>query len=83
MKKALDNEPKCPYYVIDEDGHGICKNHRYMDEQEPCDDAVSRQAVLEQIRAEIEELNNIDYVEPVTVDEILQIIDKHIKAVEE
>ena len=20
----------CPFYVIDDDGHGICKNHRYI-----------------------------------------------------
>ena len=33
--------------------------------------------VLDKIRAEIEQMNNIDYVEPVTVDEVLQIIDKY------
>lgn len=32
---------------------------------------------LDKIRAEIEQMNNIDYVEPVTVDEVLQIIDKY------
>lgn len=35
--------------------------------------------VLDKIRAEIEQMNNIDYVEPVTVDEVLQIIDKYRK----
>ena len=79
---------------------------------ESCEDAISRQAVLEiakssksnwidnsvlfkrvndlppvipqqktdvfdKIRAEIEQMNNIDYVKPVTVDEVLQIIDKY------
>lgn len=34
-------------------------------------------AILDKIRAEIEQMNNIDYVEPVTVDEVLQIIDKY------
>jgi len=34
-------------------------------------------AVLDKIRAEIEQMNNLDYVEPVTVHEILQIIDKY------
>ena len=33
--------------------------------------------VLEKIKAEIEQMNNFDYVEPITVDEILQIIDKY------
>ena len=33
--------------------------------------------VLDKIRAEIEQMNNIDYVEPITVDEVLQIIDKY------
>lgn len=33
--------------------------------------------VLDKIRAEIEQMNNIDYVEPVTVDEVLKIIDKY------
>lgn len=33
---------------------------------------------LEDIKAEIEQMNNIDYVEPVTVDEVLEIINKHI-----
>ena len=33
--------------------------------------------VLDKIRAEIEKMNNIDYVEPVTVDEVLEIIDKY------
>ena len=33
--------------------------------------------VLDKIRAEIEQMNNLDYVEPVTVDEVLQIIDKY------
>jgi len=33
--------------------------------------------VLDKIKAEIEQMNNIDYVEPVTVDEVLQIIDKY------
>jgi len=33
--------------------------------------------VLDKIRAEIEQMNNLDYVEPVTVHEILQIIDKY------
>ena len=37
-------EPNCPFYKIDEDGHGLCKNHRVL-EQEPCDDAISRDAV--------------------------------------
>ena len=40
-----EQEPNCPYYVIDEDGHGLCKNHRL--EQEPSGDAISRQAVLD------------------------------------
>ena len=44
-----------------------CKKYR----QEPKTDA------LDKIRAEIEQMNNIDYVEPVTVDEVLQIIDKY------
>ncbi len=35
-------EPNCPYYVIDDDGHGLCKNHRYVED------------VLGKIRAEIE-----------------------------
>ena len=29
--KALEQD-NCPYYVIDEDGHGLCKNHRYMED---------------------------------------------------
>ena len=33
--------------------------------------------VLDKIRAEIEQMNNIDYVEPVTVDEVLKIIGKY------
>ena len=33
--------------------------------------------VLDKIRAEIEQMNNIDYVEPITVNEVLQIIDKY------
>jgi hypothetical protein len=33
--------------------------------------------VLDKIRAEIEQMNNPDYVEPVTVDEVMQIIDKY------
>ena len=36
-----------------------------------------RNELLDKIRAEIEQMNNIDYVEPVTVDEVLQIIDKY------
>ena len=36
-----------------------------------------REKVLNKIRAEIEQMNNIDYVEPVTVDDVLQIIDKY------
>lgn len=35
-------------------------------------------AVLDKIKAEIEQLNNLDYVEPVTVDDVLQIINKFI-----
>lgn len=37
--KALEQEPNCLFYEIDDDGHGLCKNHRYMDE---CEDAVQR-----------------------------------------
>jgi hypothetical protein len=33
--------------------------------------------VLDKIRSEIEQMNNPDYVEPVTVDEVMQIIDKY------
>lgn len=33
--------------------------------------------VLDKIRTEIEQMNNIDYVEPVTVDEVLKIIGKY------
>ena len=86
-------------------------------EQQPCEDAVSRKAVisilkekwnmfsdandsmqesintieaipsvtpirpkddvLDKIKAEIEQMNNLDYVEPITVDEVLKIIDKY------
>lgn len=28
--QALAQEPNCPYYVIDDDGHGLCTNHRYI-----------------------------------------------------
>lgn len=40
--------------------------------------AIQSMKAIEDIKAEIEQMNNIDYVEPVTVDEVLQIIDKHI-----
>ena len=40
-------EQQCPYYVKDDDGHRVCKNHRYMDE--PCEDAVSRKDVIKAI----------------------------------
>jgi hypothetical protein len=33
--------------------------------------------ILQEIRQKIEQMNNIDYVEPVTVDEVLQVIDKY------
>ncbi len=42
--KALEQD-NCPYYVIDEDGHGLCKNHRL--EQEPSGDLISRQYLLD------------------------------------
>lgn len=38
---------------------------------------LGRKQALEEVRAEIAELNNIDYVKPVTVEEILKVIDKH------
>ena len=41
--------------------------------------ALDNEDVLDKIRAEIEQMNNIDYVEPVTVDDVLQIIDKYRK----
>jgi hypothetical protein len=28
-----EQEPSCPFYKIDEDGHGICKNGRYMESE--------------------------------------------------
>lgn len=40
--------------------------------------AIQSMKAIEDIKAEIEQMNNIDYVAPVTVDEVLQIIDKHI-----
>lgn len=33
--------------------------------------------VLGKIKVEIEQMNNLDYVEPVTINEVLQIIDKY------
>lgn len=45
-----------------------------------CEDAITalkQYPVLDKVRAEIEQMNNIDYVEPITVDEVLQIIDKY------
>lgn len=67
--KALEQEPNCPFYEIDDDGHGLCKNHRYMDECEDAvqrtsnadkkhventlEDAVSRQAVIDAIHKAI------------------------------
>lgn len=49
--------------------------------QEPCDDAISRQAVLEQIRDEIERLHyhpKLDFIKNDEVVEMaLDIIDKH------
>ena len=68
--KALEQEPNCPYYVIDDDGHGLCKNHRVL-EQESCDDAVSRQAVLnefydvENLYERIKQLPPINPQEPI------------------
>ena len=34
-------------------------------------------AVLEQIRAEIIQMNSLDYVEPISCEEVLEIIDKY------
>lgn len=33
--------------------------------------------MLDKIKAEIEQMNNLDYVKPITVNEVLQIIDKY------
>ena len=60
--KALEQEPNCPYYVIDEDGHGLCKNHRL--EQEPCGETVSLEAFKQVIwkrNIAIEQLNELGY----------------------
>ena len=49
-------EPNCPFYKIDEDGHGLCKNHRVL-EQEPCGDAISRQIISDYVQSHIQEIN--------------------------
>ena len=60
--KALEQEPSCPYYVIDEDGHGLCKNHRL--EQEPSGETVSLEAfkqVMWERDIAIEQLKELGY----------------------
>lgn len=37
----------CPFYEIDEDGHGICKNDRYMDKIARFKDRTEQRQVVE------------------------------------
>ena len=52
----------CPFYEIDDDGHGVCKNVRYETVTEFADRCreCGREKVLDKIRAEIEELADAD-----------------------
>lgn len=77
------------------------KDYKRLLEQEPCDNAISRQAVLDKIKTEIsEKYNNCDicewyedydyeensiseYQSVGCIADILEIIDKHLKEVEE
>ena len=61
-------KPRCLTIITDELLYELTHTKIKALEQEP---------ILDKIRAEIEQMNNLDYVEPVTVHEILQIIDKY------
>ena len=54
----------------------ICGHIRKKDYERLCK-ALDNEGVLDKIKAEIEQMNNLDYVEPITVDEVLKIIDKY------